>query len=58
VLDQVFQQEILPEFYQQTKKNYNKTMSKYIGTLTESYLFYKVNRYDIKGKRHLATQEI
>ena len=39
------------------KKIDNKTVSKYIGTLTESYLFYKVNRYDIKGKQHLATQE-
>jgi len=32
-------------------------VSKYIETLVESYLFYKVNRYDIKGKRHLATLE-
>ena len=39
------------------KKVDNKTVSKYIGTLVESYLFYKVNRYDIKGKQHLATQE-
>jgi hypothetical protein len=32
-------------------------VSKYIDTLVEAYLFYKVNRYDIKGKQHLATQE-
>jgi predicted AAA+ superfamily ATPase len=35
----------------------NKTVSKYIDTLVDSYLFYKVNRYDIKGKQYLATQE-
>jgi len=35
----------------------NKTVSKYIDTLVESYLFYKVNRYDIKGKQHLVSQE-
>lgn len=39
------------------KKIDNKTVSKYINTLVESYLFYKVNRYDIKGKLHLTTQE-
>jgi predicted AAA+ superfamily ATPase len=39
------------------KKIDNKTVSKYIDTLVESYLFYKVNRYDVKGKQHLATQE-
>ena len=39
------------------KKIDNKTVSKYIETLVESYLFYKVKRYDIKGKQHLATQE-
>jgi predicted AAA+ superfamily ATPase len=39
------------------KKIDNKTVSKYIDTLVESFLFYKVNRYDIKGKQHLATQE-
>ncbi|MDR2510926.1 MAG: ATP-binding protein [Bacteroidales bacterium] len=39
------------------KKIDNKTVSKYIDTLVESYIFYKVNRYDIKGKQHLATQE-
>ncbi|MFM7090106.1 MAG: ATP-binding protein [Bacteroidota bacterium] len=35
----------------------NKTFSKYIDSLVESYLFYRVKRYDIKGKQHLATQE-
>jgi predicted AAA+ superfamily ATPase len=39
------------------KKIDNKTVSKYINTLVEAYLFYKVNRYDIKGKTHLTTQE-
>ena len=39
------------------KKIDNKTVSKYIDTMVEAYLFYKVNRYDIKGKQHLATQE-
>jgi len=39
------------------KKIDNKTVSKYIDTLVESYLFYKINRYDIKGKQHLATLE-
>jgi predicted AAA+ superfamily ATPase len=39
------------------KKIDRKTTAKYIDTLVESYLFYKVNRYDIKGKQHLATQE-
>ncbi len=39
------------------KKIDNKTVSKYIDTLVESYLFYKVKRYDIKGKQHLTTQE-
>lgn len=35
----------------------NKTVSKYIDTLVESYLFYRVKRYDIKGKQYLATLE-
>ena len=35
----------------------NKTVSKYIDSLVESYLFYRAKRYDIKGKQHLATQE-
>ena len=39
------------------KKIDNKTVSKYLDSLVESYLFYKANRYDIKGKQHLATQQ-
>jgi predicted AAA+ superfamily ATPase len=39
------------------KKIDNKTVSKYIDTLVEAFLFYKVNRYDIKGRQHLATLE-
>jgi predicted AAA+ superfamily ATPase len=39
------------------KKINNKSVSKYIDTLVEAYLFYKVKRYDIKGKQHLATLE-
>ena len=35
----------------------NKTVSRYIDTLVQSYLFYKVGRYDVKGKQHLRTLE-
>jgi len=35
----------------------NKTVSKYIDSLVESYLFYRAKRFDNKGKQHLATQE-
>jgi predicted AAA+ superfamily ATPase len=35
----------------------NKTVTRYIDSLVEAYLFYKVNRFDIKGKQHLATLE-
>ena len=33
-----------------------KTVSRYLEGLTESLLFYEVNRYDIKGKQFLAQQ--
>ena len=35
----------------------NKSISSYITTLVESYIFYKANRYDIRGKQHLSTLE-
>ena len=35
----------------------HNTISSYIDALTECYLFYKVNRYDVKGKQLLMTQE-
>jgi len=33
------------------------TVEKYIAYLVESFVFYCVNRFDIKGKKQLATQE-
>ena len=32
------------------------TVDTYISALTDAYLFYKVNRYDIKGKMHLKSE--
>jgi predicted AAA+ superfamily ATPase len=32
------------------------TVETYIDALTDSYLFYKVQRYDIKGKMHLKSE--
>ena len=31
------------------------TVEEYLAALTESYVFYKTSRYDIKGKQHLTT---
>lgn len=39
------------------KKIDSKSVSRYISTLVESYLFYEAKRYDIKGKAVLQTQE-
>lgn len=36
---------------------HHATVEKYISYLTQSYVFYCVNRFDIKGKKQLATQE-
>lgn len=36
---------------------HHSTVEKYLEYLTASFVFYKVNRFDIKGKKQLATQE-
>jgi predicted AAA+ superfamily ATPase len=36
---------------------HHTTVEKFIYYLTESFVFYKANRFDIKGKKQLATQE-
>jgi len=36
---------------------HHKTIEKYIEYLVESFVFYKVNRFDIRGKKQLATLE-
>ena len=38
-------------------KNDHKTISKYIDYLCRSYAFYRVRRYDIKGKRYLSSDD-
>lgn len=36
---------------------HHSTVEKYLDYLVTSFVFYKVNRFDLKGKRQLATQE-
>ena len=36
---------------------HHATVEKYLEYLVASFVFYKVNRFDIKGKKQLATQE-
>ena len=36
---------------------HHATVEKFIAYLVESFVFYSVNRFDIKGKKQLATQE-
>lgn len=36
---------------------HHSTVEKYLEYLTASFVFYKVNRFDLKGRKQLATQE-
>jgi len=36
---------------------HHATVEKYLDYLVESFVFYKLNRFDLKGKKQLATQE-
>ena len=36
---------------------HHATVEKYLEYLVESFVFYKINRFDLKGKKQLATQE-
>jgi hypothetical protein len=42
---------------QDGKNIHHSTVEKYLDYLTASFVFYKVNRFDLKGKKQLATQE-
>lgn len=39
------------------QKIHNTTVQKYLEYLVTSFVFYKVNRFDLKGRKQLATQE-
>ncbi len=36
---------------------HHATVEKYLGYLTASFVFYQVNRFDLKGRKQLATLE-
>lgn len=42
---------------QDGQSTHNTTVERYLDYLVTSYVFYKVNRFDLKGKKQLATQE-
>ena len=42
---------------QNGQHTHNTTVEKYLEYLVASFIFYKVNRFDLKGKKQLATQE-
>jgi len=42
---------------QDGQTTHNKTVENYLAYLETSFVFYKVNRFDLKGKKQLATQE-
>ena len=42
---------------QEGKTTHNTTVEKYLEYLVTSFVFYKVNRFDLKGRKQLATQE-
>jgi predicted AAA+ superfamily ATPase len=42
---------------QDGQSTHNTTVEKYLEYLVASFVFYKVNRFDLKGKKQLATQE-
>jgi len=42
---------------QEGQSIHNTTVENYLEYLVEGFVFYKVNRFDLKGKKQLATQE-
>jgi predicted AAA+ superfamily ATPase len=42
---------------QDGQTTHNTTVEKYLEYLVTSFVFYKVNRFDLKGRKQLATQE-
>ncbi len=42
---------------QHGQTTHNTTVERYLAYLTASFVFYKVNRFDLKGRKQLATQE-
>jgi predicted AAA+ superfamily ATPase len=49
--------EISKTLKQEGQSTQNTTVERYLEYLVASFIFYKLNRCDIKGKKQLATQE-